>query len=626
MDESDKPKNRGLQRSLLWPILGLVVVLGLLVPLLRGSSDEETSGVSLRMLAQAVEAGEVERIVVKGDKLVLERLDGSRLESRKEPGISAFETFELVGLSPEALQDIEIEEEGGGFGAVLGIFLGFAPLLFFVFIGYFLWRQFSQGGRGIASFTKSKPRVTGVDGQHPDVTFADVAGANEAKRDLVEIVDFLKAPARFAALGAKVPRGALLVGPPGTGKTLLARAVAGEASVPFFTVSGSEFVELFVGAGASKVRDLFQRAKAAAPSIIFVDEIDAVGRRRGVGYGSGNDEREQTLNQILVEMDGFDTGTNVIVIAATNRADVLDEALLRPGRFDRRVLVDRPDVIGREAILRVHAQGKPLTDEADLTDIAKLTVGFSGADLANLLNEAAILAARAGAPTIGMQELNQAFERIVAGPEQRKVLSEEDRRVIAYHEAGHALVMETLPDTDPVHKISIVARGAALGYTMPLPERDKTLRSKESFIDDVAGLLGGRAAEELSIGRISTGASNDLSRATSIARAMVTRYGMTEALGLRIFDATEQAQPSWPPQQRDYAEGTALKIDAAIADILEQGHESAKAVLRERWEVLTRLVDALLERETLDRVDVERIVGSAKQPAAVGVAAEPGLP
>ena len=409
-----------------------------------------------------------------------------------------------------------------------------------------------------------------------------------------------------------------LIGPAGTGKTLLARAVAGEAGVPFLSISGSEFVELFVGAGASRVRDLFQKAKAAAPSIIFIDEIDAVGRRRGVGLGGGNDEREQTLNQILVEMDGFETGTNVIVIAATNRADVLDPALLRPGRFDRRVTVEQPDAIGREEILRVHAHGKLLQPDVDLASIAKLTVGFTGADLENLLNEAGILAARRGAPAIGTLELTEAFERIFAGPERaRQILSPEERRVVAYHEAGHALVMESMPTADPVHKISIVSRGSALGYTMPLPERDKVLRSKEAFEAEIAGLLGGRAAEELNCDGTTTGAANDLERATAVARAMVTKYGMSDELGLRTFGNVQSQFPDWSPGQRDYAEGTALRIDAAINGILQGGYERAKAALTERWDAVRRVATALLEQEVLERADIERLLATTAEQAPV---------
>ena len=580
--KGDKPR----RRLPWWLIVGFVaLVLLVFVPLIGGGDDKKTEEVSLLAFAKAVEeAGETDRIVVKGDKLTLEREDGTKVvKTRKEEGISAIETLQRLGVSDEALQrvEIEVEKKGASIGSIL---LTLAPLLFLVVIGFVIFRQFRGGaGGGIFGFGRSKPRVTGVDGQRPKTTFADIAGVETAKLELHEVVEFLGSPERFTRLGAHVPKGVLLVGPPGTGKTLLARAIAGEAGVPFFSISASEFVEMFVGTGASRVRDLFEKAKAAAPSIIFIDEIDAVGRRRGVGLGGGNDEREQTLNQILVEMDGFETGTNVIVIAATNRADVLDAALLRPGRFDRRIEVDRPDAEGREAILRVHAQGKPLAPEVKLADIAKLTSGFTGADLENLMNEAAILAARKGELAIGSTALNEAFERIIAGPERsKKLLSPEERRVVAYHEAGHAVAMESMPNADPVHKISIVSRGPALGYTMPLPERDRVLRSKEAMEDEIAGLMGGRAAEELLHCSVTTGAANDLQRATALAQAMVTQYGMSPEMGLRIFGNGEQSPPGWPQQQREYAEGTALRIDTEIKGILDRAHTRTRTILKER--------------------------------------------
>ena len=569
---SAKPREPGNRPATRWPLIIITVALSLtIVPLLLRGSGGSTETVPLRTLAEEIQAGQAERIIVRSDSLTLVRPDDSRIRSRKEAGIGATEALELVGISPADLQNvqIEVEAEGGGLGSVAGILFALIPLLFLAVIGYFIWRQFSQSNKGMAGITKSKARLIEVDGTKPDVTFEDVAGCDESKRELQEVVEFLKDSAKFSALGARIPRGVLLVGPPGTGKTLLAKAVAGEASVPFLSTSGSDFVELFVGAGAAKVRDLFVTAKKVAPSIVFIDEVDAVGRRRGIGIGNGNDEREQTLNQILVEMDGFETGTDVIVIAATNRADVLDEALLRPGRFDRQVTVDKPDIEGREAILRVHSKGKPLASDSDLKDLAKLTVGFSGADLGNLMNESAILAARKGLQKISLVEMNDAFERLITGSAQGRVLSAKDREVIAHHEAGHALVMEMLPEADPVHKVSIAAHGAALGYTMPLPE-DRVLRSKEGFKDEIAGLLGGRAAEELHCGRLSTGAANDLGRATEIAKAMVTRCGMSETVGLRTFANNDGPTPGWPSQVREYAEGTALKVDAAIEQILDE--------------------------------------------------------
>ena len=552
-------------------------------------------------------------IEVKGDSLTI--TDGVNVfKSRKEAGSSIAELLSDAGID-NANYTVNVDS-GGGFSSFFGILIGFLPLILFGGILLFMMRQAQGNSNQQMGFGRSRARM--FVGSKATVTFFDVAGVPEAKEELEEVVEFLKYPERFQALGAKIPSGILLVGPPGTGKTLLARAVAGEAGVPFFSISGSEFVEMFVGVGASRVRDLFDQAKRHAPCIIFVDEIDAVGRHRGAGLGGGHDEREQTLNQILVEMDGFETGSKVIVIAATNRADVLDAALLRAGRFDRRVIVDPPDAEGREAILKVHSRGKVLAPDIDLVAIAKLTVGFTGADLENLMNEAAILAARKAAPAIGTRELNEAFERIVAGPERGKqILSPEERRVVAYHEAGHALVMESMPTADPVHKMSIISRGAALGYTMPLPERDKVLRSKETFEDEIAGLVGGRAAEELFCGGITTGAANDLERATGLARAMVTQYGMSEELGLRVFGTREAAFPDWFGQQRDYAEGTALKIDAEIRGILDRALERAKAALKERWSALVGLVAALLEQETLEREDIERLLAAGSPVAEV---------
>jgi len=597
----------------LWLILVLsALTLLLLVPFIAGNNGGGSEEITLQAVAREVEAGDVERVVVEGEDLTIVRTDGTEAESRKEEGTSTIETLQLLGVPEAAIRDLQIEVKGesAGFGAIFVTLLSFAPLLFFVFIGFMLFRQLRGSGGGIFSIGKAKPRVTGVDGLKPTVTFADVAGVNEAKRELEEVVEFLRSPGRFLRLGARVPRGVLMIGPPGTGKTLLARAVAGEAGVPFFSISASEFVEMFVGAGASRVRDLFQKARAAAPSIIFVDEVDAVGRRRGVGLGGGNDEREQTLNQILVEMDGFENETNVIVIAATNRADVLDPALLRPGRFDRQVTVDRPDADGRRAILDVHAHGKPLAEGVDLDDIARLTAGFAGADLANLVNEAAILAARRNALTIGQADFSEAFERVVAGPERStKVMSEEERRVVAYHEAGHAIAMEFMPNADPVHKISIVSRGPALGYTMPIPERDRVLRSKDVLEDEIAGLLGGRVAEDLLCVSVTTGAANDLQRASGLAQAMVTQYGMSDDLGLRIFGSGAGQLPGWPAlQQREWAEGTALKIDAEIKLIMDRAQTRTRLVLQEHWGTVVRFAETLLQTETLERSDIDRLL------------------
>jgi len=430
-----------------------------------------------------------------------------------------------------------------------------------------------------------------------------VAGADEAKEELREVVEFLKEPQKFAALGARIPKGVLLVGPPGTGKTLMAKAVSGEAGVPFFSISGSEFVEMFVGVGASRVRDLFDQAKRNSPCIVFVDEIDAVGRHRGAGLGGSHDEREQTLNQILVEMDGFDTDTNVIVMAATNRPDILDPALLRPGRFDRQVVMDRPDMKGREAILRVHIKGKPLAPDVDLGVLARQTPGFVGADLENMVNEAAILAARRNKRAIGMAEFEEAIERVVAGPERRsRIISDEEKRIIAYHEAGHALVMKMLEHSDRVHKISIVARGMALGYTMPLPEEDRVLRSRNKYRDELAGLLGGRAAEEIVFQNVTTGAANDLERVTKMARAMVTRYGMSDKLGPLQFGQKEEMifLGKEIGEQRNYSEEVAQEIDAEVRRFVTEAYERARAILTTYRHKLDEIADRLIAEETLD--------------------------
>jgi cell division protease FtsH len=460
----------------------------------------------------------------------------------------------------------------------------------------------AQGANNQAfSFGKSRARLFTT--ERPTVTFDDVAGVDEAKEELKEVVEFLREPQKFAALGARIPKGVLLVGPPGTGKTLLAKAVAGEAGVPFFSISGSEFVEMFVGVGAARVRDLFDQAKRHSPCIVFIDEIDAVGRYRGAGLGGSHDEREQTLNQILVEMDGFDTDTNVIVMAATNRPDILDPALLRPGRFDRRIVLDRPDVKGRKAILQVHVRNKPLDKDVDLDVLARETPGFVGADIENMVNEAAILAARRNKKAIGMKEFQEAIERVIAGPERKsRIISEEEKRIIAYHEAGHALVMHFLPNCDPVHKISIIARGMALGYTMPLPEEDRYLHRKSKFLDELAGLLGGRAAEEIVFGDITTGAANDLEQATKLARAMVTRYGMSEKLGPMTFGEKQELVFLGKEigEQREYSEKVAQEIDEEVRRIIREAYERAKEILIKHRDKLDRLAQALMEKETLE--------------------------
>ncbi|MBR3317761.1 MAG: ATP-dependent zinc metalloprotease FtsH [Atopobiaceae bacterium] len=465
---------------------------------------------------------------------------------------------------------------------------------------YFMNQMQGQNGRAL-NFGRAKARTD--EGKLPDVKFKDVAGIDEVVEELEEVRDFLAEPERFQRMGAKIPRGVLLMGPPGTGKTLLAKAVAGEAGVPFFSISGSDFVEMFVGVGASRVRDLFKQAKEASPSIIFIDEIDAVGRQRGAGLGGGHDEREQTLNQLLVEMDGFEDNTAVILVAATNRPDILDPALLRPGRFDRQVTVDRPDVAGREQILRVHSENKPLANEIDFSALAKLTPGFTGADLANLMNEAALLAARRHKSAISMEEIEEAMERVVAGPEKKsRIMTERERRTIAYHECGHALVGHVLENSDPVHKISIISRGRALGYTLQLPEEDHFLETRDGMLDQIAVLLGGRTAEELFCDDITTGASNDLERATKIAREMVTRYGMSAELGAQVFGEAQHEVflgRDWA-NHNDLAAETAKRIDDEVERIMRTAHQRATTVLDERREQMHTMARVLLERETVE--------------------------
>jgi cell division protease FtsH len=587
-------------------LVGLIVVAGILLfvvlpPLMNGRDQ-----IPLNEVVRQVASGNVKTIVIRNDTdLVVQFRDNSVSTSTKESNTNIVQYLQQFGVAQDRINAVTISVEPN---SNVGSFVSFAlfTLAPMLIIGWFLWRMMRSMRSGqdqALNFGRSRAKVS-RDMERPNVVFADVAGSDEAKQDLKEIVEFLKEPDKFIQLGARIPKGVLMVGPPGTGKTLMARAVAGEAAVPFFSISGSEFVEMFVGVGASRVRDLFERAKAESPSIIFVDEIDAVGRQRGTGLGGGHDEREQTLNQILVEMDGFDNNTNVIIIAATNRPDVLDPALLRAGRFDRKVYMDRPDRVGRKAILEVHSRGKPLASDVDLDVLAKITPGFVGADLENLINEAAILAARRGKKAISMRELQESMERVIAGPERRsRVISLAERTIIAYHEAGHAVVMHSLPHADPVHKITIIARGMAGGYTMNLPDSDSTLVSKEKFLDEIASLFGGRAAELLQFHSITTGASNDLQRATQIARAMVTRYGMSEKIGQRTFgeDSGSIFLGRDLVERRDYSEEAAADIDGEVRKILDEQYNRAETILREKMTVLTTLANALLEQETIDR-------------------------
>jgi cell division protease FtsH len=588
---------------------------------------KQPNNIPISKLAQSVEAGSVQKISANGTTLTITYKGGGPTEiTTKSATASVEETLSTLGVPADKISAVDIVYENSAqWGDILTLLSGFLPLIFVGALFFFLMRQAQTGNNQALSFGKSRARM--FSGDKPTVTFADVAGVDEAKQELQEVVEFLKEPDKFTALGARIPKGVLLVGPPGTGKTLMARAVAGEANVPFFSISGSEFVEMFVGVGASRVRDLFDTAKRNSPCIVFVDEIDAVGRHRGAGLGGSHDEREQTLNQILVEMDGFDTDTNVIIVAATNRPDILDPALLRPGRFDRRVILDRPDMNGRKQILQVHVKGKPVSESVDYGAIAKQTPGFSGADIENLVNEAAILAARRNKKTIGMPELQESIEKVIAGPERKsRLINDEEKRIIAYHEAGHALVMRMLPNCDPVYKVSIISRGMALGYTMHLPEDDRYLQRKSKFMDDLSGVLGGRAAEELVFGDITTGASNDLERATDLARAMVTRYGMSEVLGPRTFGNREELVflGREISEQRNYSEEVAEQIDNEVKRIISSAYSKAKDILTTYRERLDALSSRLIREETIEGSDFEAMF--AELPKMSGVPSPSAAP
>jgi cell division protease FtsH len=545
-------------------------------------------------------------VAIKGTTLTAD-INGKTYETTIPESFDAFDVF-----ATEISQGkVSLNYEGqGGWGSWAGILINFLPLLIFGALLLFILRQAQGGSSQAMSFGKSRARL--ATGDKPTITFGDVAGVEEAKVELEEVVEFLKFPEKFIALGARIPRGVLLIGPPGTGKTLLARAVAGEAAVPFFSISGSEFVEMFVGVGASRVRDLFDQAKRNAPCIIFVDEVDAVGRHRGSGLGGGHDEREQTLNQILVEMDGFDSSTKVIVLAATNRPDILDPALLRPGRFDRRVVLDHPDINGRKAILEVHSRGKPLDQNVDLEIIARQTPGFSGADLANLVNEAALLAARRNKKSIGPEELQESIDRVQLGPERKsRVISQKEKEIVAYHEAGHALVARMLPHADPVHKISIVARGMAGGYTKQLPTEDRHLYTLEHLRGIMTTFLGGRAAEEIIFGstEITTGAGNDLENVSALARKMVKEYGMSEKMGLRAFGRREELifLGRMVDEQKDYGDKVADEIDNEIDRLIDEAYAQAKDILSKNKSKLIQIAEHLIAEETLEGEKLESV-------------------
>ena len=578
-----------------------------------GTGKQEENRVGIETLINQIEAEQVSSIIIEGNELKITLKDGKEETVKKEPGESLSELLRNFGVEKEKLANIKIEvKEESGLNFWLTAILPF--LIPFLLIGVFIYIMMRgvQGANTRAMmFGQSQAREISKD-RKDKVTFKDVAGVKEAKEELKEIVEFLKHPKKFIELGARTPKGVLLLGSPGTGKTLLARATAGEANVPFFSISGSEFVEMFVGVGASRVRDLFKKAKKNTPCIIFIDEIDAVGRRRGAGLGGSHDEREQTLNQILVEMDGFEPNTNVIVIAATNRPDVLDPALLRPGRFDRRITLDEPDIADREAILKVHARKKPLAKEVSLRRIAERTPGFSGADLANLLNEAAILTARRNKKMIEMGELLESIERVMLGPERKsRVLTEKEKKITAYHEAGHALVAHNLPHTDPIQKISIIARGQAGGYTLKMPTEDKHMHTKGEFIEEIAVLLAGYVTEQEVFNEITTGATSDLRQATSLARKLITDFGMSENLGPRTFGAKDEMifLGREIHEQRDYSEKIAEQIDKEITDFIDQAVHQAKGIIKGKRQDLEKIVKVLLKKETIERDEFEKIVG-----------------
>src|ERR671911_2555331 len=622
-----------MERKKIFRSVWFWVVLVVLLALAFSSLFRGTGGfqeVSTAVALEQIESGNAQQVTIndKEQTLDLELADpveGSDQITASYPLGAADDVFDLVSGLGDG-EGVDFNTNVTQDSVLVSLLISFLPFVILLLLLFWLFNSMQGGGRGVMAFGKSKAKQVTKD--TPKTTFSDVAGADEAIEELQEIKDFLQNPVKFQAVGAKIPKGVLLFGPPGTGKTLLARAVAGEAGVPFFSISGSDFVEMFVGVGASRVRDLFEQAKQASPCIIFMDEIDAVGRHRGAGLGGGHDEREQTLNQLLVEMDGFEMKDNIILIAATNRPDILDPALLRPGRFDRQIVVDRPDRNGRRKILEVHTKGKPLDGSVDLDTLAAGTPGFTGADLANLVNEAALLAARRGRKTIGELELEEGIMRVIAGPEKKtRLLSEHERKVTAYHEMGHARVGHHLPNCDPVHKISIISRGQALGYTISLPAEDKFLTTKSALMDQMAMTLGGRAAEELVLHEVTTGAADDLEKVTQTAKHMIMRYGMSEKLGPRML-GRNQDMPflgRYMGSEPDYSEEIAREIDDEIRRVIEEAHDRARKVLGEHMEELHQLSELLIERETIDKDQFERLL-AGESPETVFPEAEKAPP
>ena len=593
----------------------IVVAIGAIIFTALRSNAQPSADVPLSEVAALVTAGKVKEIVVSGDDVQVDT-GGEVVTSHKDTNSDLASQLKSLGVDAAKLAAVKyVIDRPPEWGSLLSTISFLLPGLIVVGLIYFMFRQAQGTNNQAMSFGKSRARM--FTGEHPTVTFEDVAGAEEAKQDLQEVVEFLKEPEKFVSLGARIPKGVLLVGSPGTGKTLLAKAVSGEAGVPFFSISGSEFVEMFVGVGASRVRDLFDQAKRHSPCIVFVDEIDAVGRHRGAGLGGSHDEREQTLNQILVEMDGFDTDTNVIVVAATNRPDILDPALLRPGRFDRRVVLDRPDMKGREEIFTVHVRGKPLSDDVNLNMLARSTPGFVGADIENMVNEAAIVAARRNKKVIAMTDFEEAMERVMLGPERKsRVIQPKEKRITAYHEAGHAVVMRALPNSDPVRKVTIIPRGFAAGLTWSMPEDDTSHMTRGKLRDMLAGILGGRAAEETVFREITTGASNDLEKVTEIARNMVQRWGMSEKLGPLVYGKKEELVFLGKElgEQRDYSEAVAQQIDGEVQRIVAEAHETALRILKENRERLDRVAETLIEIESLDLEDFEKVWNGEELP------------
>ncbi len=607
---------KNISKNTLAVVLIFLVIIVIFAQLITPQKPEEEK--PFNQLIEAINQEKIEKIVVSDTSLTAYYKEGEVATFSKESGVSIFETFKNLGVDKEKLAKvkIEIKNKGTNWMIVVSIFASILPFLFLVWFFWVLSKQAKMGAAQAFDFSKAKARLFRADQTKEKVGFGDVAGLQEVKEELEEVVDFLKNPQKYLKMGAKIPRGVLLVGPPGTGKTLLARAVAHEAGVPFFSISGSEFVEMFVGVGASRVRDLFSTAKKHQPSIIFIDELDAIGRIRGAGIGGGHDEREQTLNQILVEMDGFEKETAVIVIAATNRPDILDPALLRPGRFDRRIVLDLPDIKSRESILKIHCRNKPLGKDVDLREIAERTPGFSGADLANLVNEAAILAAKRDKKHINQQEFLEAFEKVLLGPEKKSVVfTDKEKKISAYHEAGHALVAMSLPNAEPVRKVSIVARGMAAGYTLKLPKEDKHIKTKKEFLDELAALLGGYCAEKVIFKDISTGASNDLEVASELARKLVKTYGMSDKLGPVVFGKKEELifLGKELSEERNYSEKLAELIDEEVIRLIKKAQTQAERILKRRRKTLDKIAKVLLEKETLEKEELAKIVKSSSK-------------